>query len=211
VDILWFESLDSTQSYLIEALRTSELNPPICVGADIQMMGRGSRGNSWIGKEGNLFISVAIERSVFPNDLKLESSSIYLSFLMKELIASMGSKVWLKWPNDFYLEDKKIGGAITNSIGDILICGIGINLLSPPENFGKIDIEITPRELTKAYSDLFKKLPTWKQIFSKYKIEFENSRDFFTHNNNEKVALKNAVLLEDGSLECDGQRMFSLR
>lgn len=211
MDILWFESLDSTQSYLLDALKNATVKTPICVGTDMQTMGRGSRGNHWIGQKGNLFISVAIERSLLPSDLKLESTSIYLAFLMKELISSYGSSIWLKWPNDFYRDDKKIGGVITNLVGDTLVCGIGINLVSAPEDFEKIDIKIDPQDLTKAYGDLFKKLPTWKQIFSKFQIEFENSRDFFTHNNNEKVALKNAVLLEDGSLECNGQRMFSLR
>lgn len=211
MDIHWFESLDSTQSYLLEALKTSNLSAPVCVGTSSQLCGKGSRGNSWVGNEGNLFISLAVERSMLPADLRLESSSIYLAFLMKELIASMGSKVWLKWPNDFYLDDKKIGGVITNLTGDTLVCGIGINLVSAPEKFDKIDIAISSYELTKAYSDLFEKLPTWKQIFSKFQIEFENSREFFTHNNNEKVALENAVLLEDGSLLCDGQRIFSLR
>ena len=211
MEIHWFESLDSTQSYLIDALKAGTFSAPVCVGTDIQTNGRGSRGNSWIGVSGNLFISVAIKREILPEDLKLESSSIYFAFLMKELIASQGSKLWLKWPNDFYLEEKKIGGVITNLVGETLICGIGINIVSAPSDFGKMDIAATPYELTKAYGNLFKNLPTWKQIFSKYKIEFENSRDFFTHNNNEKVALQNAVLLEDGSLLCDGQRIFSLR
>jgi len=211
VDIHWFESLDSTQSYLIEALKISRFTPPVCVGASLQTMGKGSRGNDWIGQEGNLFISVAIERSMLPSDLRLESSSIYLAFLMKELIASMGSNVWLKWPNDFYLDDKKIGGVITNLIGDTLVCGIGINLVTSPEKFGTIDIEISSDVLTNNYCDLFDKLPMWKQVFSKYKIEFEDNREFFTHNNNEKISLENAVLLEDGSLLCDSQRIVSLR
>ncbi|MDD5052726.1 MAG: biotin--[acetyl-CoA-carboxylase] ligase [Sulfuricurvum sp.] len=211
MDIHWFESLESTQSYLIEALKSSTLNVPVCVGTDIQTLGKGSRGNIWIGTKGNLFISVGLKRSMLPEDLKLESSSIYLAFLMKELLSAHGSKVWLKWPNDFYRDDKKIGGVITNLIGDMLVCGIGINLVSAPEHFEKIDIEITPHDITEGYCALFENLPSWKQIFSKYEIEFEDSRVFFTHNNNEKVALQNAVLLEDGSLECDGQRIFSLR
>lgn len=211
MDIHWFDSLESTQSYLINELKTSTLHAPVCIGASSQTMGKGSRGNSWIGEEGNLFISLAIERSMLPSDLRLESSSIYLAFLMKQLVTSLGSKLWLKWPNDFYLDDKKVGGVITNLVGETLVCGIGMNLNSAPEHFAKIDIDITPYNLTKAYSELFKNLPSWKQIFSNYRVEFENSREFFTHDNNEKVALKWAVLLEDGSLECDGQRIFSLR
>lgn len=211
MDIHWFESLDSTQVFLINELKGGRLTPPVCVGALAQTMGKGSRGNSWIGAEGNLFISLAVPRSHFPEDLKLESTSIYVAFLMKELLQSHGSKVWLKWPNDFYLEEKKIGGVITNLIGETVVCGIGINLNTAPENFSKIDVEIGSVELTKYYCTLFKNLPPWKQIFSKYRIEFENSRVYFTHNNNEKVALERAVLLEDGSLMCDGQRIFSLR
>jgi len=211
VDIHWFESLESTQSFLLEELKASRLLPPVCVGALSQTLGKGSRGNSWIGVKGNLFISLALPRSILPKDLRLESSSIYMAFLMKELLYSYGSKTWLKWPNDFYLGNKKIGGVITNLMGDTLVCGIGINLIAAPDEFEKIDITISAYDLTKAYSALFKNLPSWKQIFSNYRVEFENSRDFFTHNNNEKVALERAVLLEDGSLECDGQRIFSLR
>lgn len=211
VDIHWFESLESTQSFLLEELKASRLKAPVCVGTVSQTEGKGSRGNSWIGERGNLFLSVAIERSSLPEDLKLESSSIYMAFLMKDMLATFGSNVWLKWPNDFYLGEKKIGGVITNLTGNTLVCGIGINLVSAPENFEKIDIPISAYDLTKSYSELFKNLPSWKLIFSNYQIEFENSREFFTHNNNEKVALENAVLLEDGSLQCDGQRIFSLR
>ena len=211
MDIHWFESLESTQSFLLEELKAARLYPPVCVGALSQTIGKGSRGNSWIGVKGNLFISVALPRSILPEDLRLESSSIYLAFLMKELLNSYGSKTWLKWPNDFYLGNKKIGGVITNLMGDTLVCGIGINLIAAPGDFEKIDITISAYDLTKAYSELFINLPSWKQIFSNYQIEFENSRDFFTHDNNEKVALERAVLLEDGSLECDGQRIFSLR
>lgn len=211
MDILWFESLDSTQSYLVSKLKSGEISPPVSVGASYQFMGKGSRGNGWIAQEGNLFMSVAIKRSELPTDLKLESTSIYLAFLMKELLASKGSNVWLKWPNDFYLNERKIGGLITSLVEDVLICGIGINLVSAPEEFGTLDIEIAPYDLTKAYTGLFTNLPSWKQIFSNYRIEFENSREFFTHNNNEKIALKRAILCEDGSLECDGQRIFSLR
>jgi BirA family biotin operon repressor/biotin-[acetyl-CoA-carboxylase] ligase len=211
VDIHWFESLESTQSFLLEELKASRLHSPVCVGALSQTTGKGSRGNSWIGVKGNLFISVALPRSILPKDLRLESSSIYFAFLMKELLHSYGSKTWLKWPNDFYLGNKKIGGVITNLIGDTLVCGIGINLIAAPDDFEKIDITVDAYDLTKAYSELFINLPSWKQIFSNYRVEFENSRDFFTHDNNEKVALERAVLLEDGSLECDGQRIFSLR
>jgi len=211
VEILWLNEIDSTQGYLIDALKNKRLKVPVCVGATIQTSGRGSRGNSWIGEEGNFFISFAIERSLLPSDLKLESSSIYFATILKETLKDLGSEVWLKWPNDFYLGEQKLGGLITNLVGDSLICGVGINLKNAPEPFATIDIEISPEELSNLYMSHLKSFPSWKQIFSKFQLEFERSKSFSTHSNNTTIELKDAVLCEDGSLECNGQRIYSLR
>ena len=211
VETLWLDKVDSTQRYLLDELKSKRLQPPVCVGATMQTQGRGSRGNSWIGEEGNFFISFAIERSLLPNDLKLESSSIYFATILKEVLEELGSKVWLKWPNDFYLGEQKLGGLITNLAGDSLVCGVGINLKNSPETFAMIDIEISPEELSNLYMSHLKSFPSWKQIFSKFQLEFERSKSFSTHSNNTTIELKDAVLYEDGSLECNGQRIYSLR
>lgn len=211
VEIHWFDALESTQAYLIQALKEDKLKAPVCVGTSLQTQGKGSRGNVWIAEEGNLFISVAILRSQLPNDLKLESSSIYFAFIMKEVLTSLGSNGWLKWPNDFYLGQQKLGGVITNLVGESLVCGIGMNLMNAPVNFSKMDIMISAQELTNNYVRELKKFPTWKQIFSKFELEFNRSKSFTTHVDEMIFRLEDAVLLEDGSLECNGQRIFSLR
>lgn len=211
VEIRWFDELASTQTYLIEGLKSNVLKSPICIGASLQTQGHGSRGNEWIGAKGNLFISVAVNRSQLPDDLKLESSSLYFAFILKELLSTLGSKVWLKWPNDFYLEAQKMGGVITNLVGETLVCGIGLNLLSAPLNFSKMDIKITAQELTNNYVRELEKFPSWKQIFSKFELEFNQSKSFMTHADEMIFRLEDAILLEDGSLEHNGQRIFSLR
>jgi len=211
VETLWLDKVDSTQTFLLDELKSKRLHAPICVGAIKQTSGRGSRGNNWLGEEGNFFISIAINRSSLPSDLKLESSSIYFAYILKEVLKDLGSKVWLKWPNDFYLGEKKLGGLITNLAGESLVCGVGINLKNAPEPFTTIDIEISPEELSNLYMSHLKSFPSWKQIFSKFQLEFERSKSFSTHSNNTIIELKEAVLYEDGSLECNGQRIFSLR
>jgi BirA family biotin operon repressor/biotin-[acetyl-CoA-carboxylase] ligase len=123
----------------------------------------------------------------------------------------MGSSLWLKWPNDFYLDDKKIGGAITNLYKDELVCGIGLNTKVSPEGFSKMDIEIENATLLRHYMAILNNPPSWKKIFSKYEIEFVKSKRHFTHSGDTKLSLENARLLDDGSIECDGQRIFSLR
>lgn len=203
--------VDSTQRYLVDALRSSRLSAPVAVTTMHQTAGRGSRGNTWSGIEGNLFVSFAIKRTLLPKDLKLESSSLYFSYLLKQTLNELGSAVWLKWPNDFYLEDKKIGGAITNLVAGDLVCGIGLNLKAAPEGFGVLDVAIGREQLLESYFEKLEKMISWKQIFSMYALEFENNKAAFTHHNEKKIALKDAKLLSDGSVECDGQRIFSLR
>ena len=205
------KSVDSTQRYLLDALKEGTLSSPVCVTTERQESGKGSRGNSWSGLEGNLFFSFAIDRNVLPSDLRLESSSIYFTYILKELLAERGSSLWLKWPNDFYLGDKKIGGAITNLYKDVLVCGIGLNTRVSPEGFAKLDIEIENETILKHYSDILKNPPTWKQVFSNYEVEFVKSRSYSTHSGDTRLSLENAILLDDGSIECDGQRIFSLR
>ncbi len=209
--INYLKEVDSTQTYLIEAIKSKQLSAPCAVQSDVQNAGIGSRGNSWIPKLGNLYFSFAVEKGVLPLDLKLESSSIYFTYLFKEILSEMGSNVWLKWPNDFYLGDKKIGGAITNMFQDTLVCGIGLNIKEAPEGFGHLDLDIEIKTLLESFLKRVEFNKSWKQVFSKYALEFERNRAFFTHVNNSKIALEDAILLEDGSITCHGQRIYSLR
>jgi BirA family biotin operon repressor/biotin-[acetyl-CoA-carboxylase] ligase len=209
--ILYLDSVDSTQNYLKELIRAGNIELPHAVVADIQTDGIGSRGNSWTGMRGNLFLSFVMPLKDLPSDLKLESSSIYFAYILKETLSELKSEVWLKWPNDFYLCDKKIGGMITNVVKENLICGIGLNLVIAPEGFGTLDITISRDELLKRYFINIEKYVLWKQVFSKYELEFHKNRDLFTHTNNLKISLSDASLQSDGSIISNGERIFSLR
>ncbi len=214
MEIVYHDSLPSTHRYLEEALRDGRERAPIAVVADYQSAGIGSRGNSWQGYKGNLFLSFALSRDALPSDLPLASSSIYFSFIMIVLLRELGSRVWLKWPNDFYIANKKVGGTITTVIReDTLLCSMGINLASAPENFAIIDIKIEKKRLIEMYFLKLKQVLFWKDIFRQYEIEFEKSRHFFYTDSNleRKVSLKDALLMKDGSIMIDNKRIYSLR
>ena len=211
MQISYLESIDSTQRYLKELLREKKAVPPLAVVANMQTAGVGSRGNTWQGYRGNLFLSFAIASEALPSDLKLESSSIYFAYLLKETLSEFGSRVWLKWPNDFYVDDLKIGGMITTVSKNVLICGVGLNLLNAPKGFAKLDIEISKEELLEKYFKKLEKKFLWKQVFSKYRLEFYRSQKFFTHNNSLRISLDGAALNSDGSITSNGERIFSLR
>ena len=209
--IISFKSVDSTQKYLKESIASNKLETPVAIVADEQTNGVGSRNNSWIGLSGNLFFSFAINISELPKDLKLESSSIYFSYLLKETLSEFNSALWLKWPNDFYLENSKIGGAITNIVHDKIVCGIGINLVASPNGYSALDIDISKEDMLNAFFEKLEKKILWKQVFSKYELEFRKSQKFYTHAKELRISLTDAVLQNDGSILVNGERIYSLR
>ncbi len=209
--ILYFNTLPSTQLYLKEQLKSKALDTPVAVVANIQTDGIGSRENEWTSQEGNLFLSFALHMHELPNDLKLESVSLYFSYILKETLSEFGSKVFLKWPNDFYIQNKKIGGMITNIVNNKLICGVGLNLVTAPKGFEPLDITINREILIEKYFTNIEKKVLWKQVFSKYKLEFENNKEFFTHSDGKRIALKSSILESDGCLNINGERIYSRR
>jgi len=211
LEIIYFDELESTQTYLVENILNKNLLAPIAIIAKRQTDGIGSRDNLWEGGEGNLFFSFAMSLKDLPQDLPISSASIYFSFIMKEILKEFKSDIWLKWPNDFYYQQDKIGGTITKKIDNILVCGMGINLKQNSNNYRALDIDIEPISLLKRYLDKLKELPSWKQVFSKYAIEFERSKKFSTHIQGEYTSLVNAILSEDGSLIINNKRVYSLR
>lgn len=211
MDLHYFDSLPSTQTYLTEKIKKGELTSPVCVMAKEQTQGIGSRDNSWEGGNGNLFFSFALSLDALPKDLPLSSASIYFSFLMKKVLMKYDHSVWLKWPNDLYQDSYKIGGTITKKIDNILLCGMGINLKKNANAFKALNIDIEPNFLLKEYLAHLKVLPDWKHVFSQYRVEFERSRRFSTHINGVLKPLEKAILSEDGSLIIDNKRVYNIR
>ena len=211
MEIIFLDSVESTHTYLKEYIKKYGYSRPLAIVTQFQTNGLGSRNNSWEGKKGNLFFSFIIDKTLLPDDLPIQSSSIYFSFILNEIISKQGSSIWLKWPNDFYVDDKKIGGTITTATKDLIYCGIGLNLIEVNEDFGKLDIQINSESILETYFETLKKEIYWKHIFSEFRIEFQRSRKFKATLDNKKISLQNAILNDDGSIEIDNKKVFSLR
>jgi len=86
-----------------------------------------------------------------------------------------------------------------------------MNVVQADDTFGVLDIEVSKKKiLDNFFKNLEKKL-SWKQIFSKYKLEFYCNKSFYTHDNNHKISLSKASLQSDGSIIINGERIYSLR
>lgn len=211
MELQYLESVDSTHTYLKDLIKLNGYKSPICVYTNYQTNGIGSRGNSWIGVRGNLFFSFVLDKKLLPNDLQIQSASIYFSFVLKKVLEEFGSKLWLKWPNDFYIENSKIGGTITTMSKDLFFCGIGLNLISVTEDFKSLDVKIDSKNLLETYFENVTKQISWKVILKEYMVEFDKSRKLTTTVDNQKISLHNATLNDDGSININNKKVFSLR
>ncbi|GAA8421695.1 biotin--[acetyl-CoA-carboxylase] ligase [Helicobacter pylori] len=199
-----FDSLPSTQTYLLEKLKSNELKAPVLVLAKNQSAGIGSRGNIWEGVESALTFSLALNASDLPKDLPMQASALYLGFLFKEVLKELGSKTWLKWPNDLYLGGQKIGGVLVNIYKGMRVCGIGVNRVS--DKWACLDIGISDDWIIEGFLKKIEENLFWGEVLSKYALEFHKNNSFSFHNDcGEAVSLKDAELLEDGRVCIKGK------
>ena len=207
---IFIKDIDSTHTYLINLIKNKRVAENIAIYSNKQTKGIGSRGNLWNSDEGNLYLSFAVFMGDLPSDLQVNSSSIYFAYLAKLTLATYGKDSWVKWPNDLYVNDLKLGGVITNKIENMLVCGIGVNFKNPPSGaFGYKDIE--PNDFLNAFLDMVCLNISWREIFLKYIHDFDKSRKFYFNLGNKIVSLEDAFLYQDGSILLENQRIYSLR
>jgi BirA family biotin operon repressor/biotin-[acetyl-CoA-carboxylase] ligase len=208
--ILEFETLPSTQKYLIEKIRAGKIFEEVFVSTDFQSDGVGSRGNNWIGEKGNLLFSFSIDRKRLPKDTPLQSLSIYFSTIFVQILKEENSDIFLKWPNDFYIEKLKLGGTVTNILKDWIVIGIGVNRVST-NGFGEFNFSKSNQQILEIFQKQLEKLESWREVFQIYQSEFEKSRSFSINYGDKKLFLKDAFLNSDGSLKIDGFTIYSER
>lgn len=205
--ILYFKELSSTQLYLLDALKNNLLVSPICVVTNKQIAGIGSRGNIWKEVDEALTFSFALPISSLPTDLPLQSASIFFGFIFKEVLKKFD--VWLKWPNDLYVEKFKVGGVMANLCKNDVVCGIGLNIKA--KNFNHLEGKVSKTATLEDFFEKIEKNYKWKEIFSKYALEFSRNFDFSFHFENEKTSLRDAILLPDGGIYLHDKKIYSFR
>jgi len=127
-DVRCHAELDSTNA---EALRLAADGAPAgtVVVADTQSAGRGRLGRSWWSEPGSALLASWVLRP----SLEVERLPL-LSLLAgvaaaRATTASGGVAVRLKWPNDLVVDDRKLGGILSESDGrGAVVVGVGINV-----------------------------------------------------------------------------------
>ena len=124
----------STNTYIKELLQQGVTLPGLTVvEADWQTAGRGQKGNQWESKKGeNLLFSILCHPSTLPASHQFvlsQAMALSVWAALDEIIEGVN----IKWPNDIYWEEKKMGGILIecNLVGSGIadcILGVGLNV-----------------------------------------------------------------------------------
>ena len=133
--IIWYDILDSTND---EALRhIGSIDNLSVIAARLQTAGRGQRGNKWLsGQSDSLTFSVVLKFGKgLPALPGRDSMSLnkWSALAVCRLLAGLGIKAMIKWPNDIYVGNRTICGILVENAfsGDQVgytVMGIGLNL-----------------------------------------------------------------------------------
>ena len=130
-------AVDSTNTELMRRARAGQLEPILLV-AERQTAGRGRLGRDWQSEPNNAplrgqqpsfaALTFSLGLPLQPADWSGLSLAVGLA-----VVQSLHPALQLKWPNDIWLDGRKLAGILieTTSLGDLryAVIGVGINLL----------------------------------------------------------------------------------
>jgi BirA family biotin operon repressor/biotin-[acetyl-CoA-carboxylase] ligase len=135
--VFFFSTIDSTNTMAKQLAEKGEQTGTLVI-AESQTRGQGRLGRTWHSPPGGLWFSTIL-RPQFKN-----FSSHHLTFMaglsIAQACAKTGVSVSLRWPNDIYAGDKKLGGILTESktkgnTFEYIVIGIGLNVNIEPTSF----------------------------------------------------------------------------
>ncbi len=135
--------VDSCNDFLMRSLEQGDIHGHVTL-AEYQTKGRGRRGTAWISPPGaGIYLSIGWHFNETPTDLSCLSLSVGVA-VVRALRSVALENVGLKWPNDIYCNNRKLGGILIESKGENagptdVILGVGINVALPEASRREID------------------------------------------------------------------------
>ena len=178
----YFDNIGSTNDYSGELIKKShgkdlEKLDGMLVLADIQTSGRGRFRRKWLSPKGGLWFSLMIITDIRPEELP--NLTLIAAFSISEaLIAICNINVDIKWPNDLYYGEHKLGGILSelkkeNTL-QIIILGVGINVNIDDKTLGGLD------NMATSIQKILGKAADRELLMAKILDNFERSYDYFS-------------------------------
>jgi len=139
---LHFEALDSSN---LEARRQAEAGAPhgACLAADYQSAGRGRLDRRWLAPKGSCLLFSLILRPRLRLDQVFGLTSLAALAVCRAVESQSDLKPLIKWPNDVFLEGKKLAGVLTEFTSraedlEFAVVGVGLNVNLTGGQLGKL-------------------------------------------------------------------------
>lgn len=144
----------TTEEFDPREIKSNELKISI---AEFQKQGRGRQNRKWFSPFG-AGISCSIFKHLSKN-INPIGLSLYLGIRIIDALDEIGFHgIKLKWPNDLYYKDKKLGGILVDiyqnsDLDSVISLGIGINYCLPNNKNFNFDTKKTPIDLCSIIKD----------------------------------------------------------
>ena len=111
-DVHVFDQVDSTSTQLWRMLEQGYGSGTVAIARQ-QSAGRGQRGRVWQSPPGGLYLSLAVE----PDWAIAQAAQLTClsAWGIATAFNNLGLPVQVKWPNDLFFENKKLGGILTET------------------------------------------------------------------------------------------------
>lgn len=125
-----FGPCSSTLDVAWELVRSGELRVWDSVLATSQWAGRGQMRRGWVSPPGNLY---AAWRWPLPPREWNGLVPLMVGALVNDFFRDRETGLRIKWPNDLLIDGQKVGGILVEERRNLLVVGMGINLVTSPE------------------------------------------------------------------------------
>lgn len=129
--IFWFEessTMETAKELANNDMRDSTI---FGVGTKILLNGRGTHGRNWQQTDGDVTMTFVLNMDLIKIPLTLCPLRM-ATLILPSIQSRSNSRVYLKWPNDILIEEKKISGILIQIIDRRMYVGFGINVPKAP-------------------------------------------------------------------------------
>lgn len=128
--VRYFSTIGSTNDVAAHHAAAGDHECAVFV-ADAQTSGRGRRGRTWFSPPAaGLYVSTILRpsRSREPERATLLTTMAAGVAIVEGVTRATGLTPSLKWPNDLYVEKRKLAGILAEGVGEFVVLGYGINI-----------------------------------------------------------------------------------
>lgn len=197
-NIKYYETITSTNEIAKKFARDESVPDGTLVISEKQSGGHGRFERAWTSPMGGLWFSIILRPNIEPAHAS-KITQIVAAALIKTL-KNININALIKWPNDIYVNNKKVSGILTEMKCDMdrinyLVVGIGINVNLSKECFDDNlkDSVTSLMELSGHALDRTKLLKAFLEQFETMYLDFVDTTDF---SEPLKICRENSILMK---------------